>query len=748
MRESRLRITRELTDVITQWETPPSVLVSGSAVGYYGARGDDVLDEEEPPGDEFQSELCLAWEQAARRVEGAGIRLCRIRTGIVLGANEGALAQMLPPFRFGLGGHFGSGRQFMPWIHIRDEIRAIRFLMAEPGCSGAYNLTAPEPVSNRQFSATLARVLHRPKIAWVPGPVLRLMLGEMAHLLLTGQRAVPAALEAAGFAFEYRHLQPALADLLTDDPGARPDGGTDSGGARRRGRRRRGADRRRGAALFAGMAGRLPAAGAGGRAACGHGHGGGGGPGLHRRRLRDRGAVRQHRPGRRLRRGRCPPARDSVAGAAVGGAWHRCRQRDPDGRGRGTLADAQRAAADAGLYFPLTLASRERCRIGGNLATNAGGLNVVHYGNTRDLVLGLEVVTADGRVWNNLTGLRKDNSGFDLNDLFVGSEGALGIITAAVFKLHSPIVQQSVALFGLDTPAQAVGVQRRLTAASGHNLTGCELMSRQAVALACAHIEGCAEPFEAACDWYLLVELASSASGDWLAAALDGAIADLRAEGIVRSVRVAADAAGARDLWHLRESLPPAQVAEGASIKHDISLPVSRLPAFLDRALPAVREALPGVRPCPFGHVGDGNLHFNLSKPAGSDDAAFLSETARANAVVHDIVAEMGGSFAAEHGIGRLKVNALARYKQPVERDMLIAIKRALDPDNRLNPGAVVDLDARAKLARWQARTALVPGASPALRCSLDRGAPRSDSRLAAHGVRYPTRGGLPARRL
>ncbi|ROO24912.1 D-2-hydroxyacid dehydrogenase [Salinisphaera orenii MK-B5] len=359
-----------------------------------------------------------------------------------------------------------------------------------------------------------------------------------------------------------------------------------------------------------------------------------------------------------------------------------------------TLADAQRAAADAGLYFPLTLASRERCRIGGNLATNAGGLNVVHYGNTRDLVLGLEVVTADGRVWDNLTGLRKDNSGFDLNDLFVGSEGALGIITAAVFKLHSPIVQQSVALFGLDTPAQAVGVQRRLTAASGHNLTGCELMSRQAVALACAHIEGCAEPFEAACDWYLLVELASSASGDWLAAALGGAIADLRAEGIVRSVRVAADAAGARDIWHLRESLPPAQVAEGASIKHDISLPVSRLPAFLDRALPAVREALPGVRPCPFGHVGDGNLHFNLSKPAGSDDAAFLSETARANAVVHDIVAEMGGSFAAEHGIGRLKVAALARYKQPVERDMLIAIKRALDPDNRLNPGAVVDLDA------------------------------------------------------
>jgi len=214
MRESRLRITRDLADVMAGWQRPPNVLISGSAVGYYGARGDDILDENEPPGDEFQSELCLAWEQAAQRAEGLGIRVCRIRTGIVLGANGGALAQMVTPFKFGLGGHFGSGRQYMPWIHMRDEIRAIRFLIDSHDCSGTFNLTAPEPVTNRTFTATLARVLHRPKFAWVPASMLKLMVGEMAHLLLTGQRAVPRALEHYGFEFEFDDLEAALADLL------------------------------------------------------------------------------------------------------------------------------------------------------------------------------------------------------------------------------------------------------------------------------------------------------------------------------------------------------------------------------------------------------------------------------------------------------------------------------------------------------------------------------------------------------
>jgi len=216
MRDSRLRITRELTDVMAGWDTPAPVLISGSAVGYYGARGDDELDENEPPGDEFQSELCVAWEQAARRADGGAARVCRIRTGIVLGAGDGALAQMVTPFRFGLGGHFGSGRQFMPWIHIHDHIRAMRFLIENDGCEGAFNLSAPRPVTNREFTTTLARVLRRPKLAWVPGPVLKLMVGEMAHLLLTGQRAVPAVLAQAGFSFNYTALEPALANLVGD----------------------------------------------------------------------------------------------------------------------------------------------------------------------------------------------------------------------------------------------------------------------------------------------------------------------------------------------------------------------------------------------------------------------------------------------------------------------------------------------------------------------------------------------------
>lgn len=216
MRESRVRITRELTEAMADWTTPARVLISGSAVGYYGARGADELDENEPAGDEFQSELCVAWEQAARRVDGGATRLCRIRTGIVLGADDGALAQMVTPFRFGLGGHFGSGRQFMPWIHIDDHVRAMRFLADNDSCEGAFNLCAPRPVTNREFTKTLARVLHRPKLAWVPGPMLKLMVGEMAHLLLTGQRAVPTALTQAGFSFNYATLEPALEDLLGD----------------------------------------------------------------------------------------------------------------------------------------------------------------------------------------------------------------------------------------------------------------------------------------------------------------------------------------------------------------------------------------------------------------------------------------------------------------------------------------------------------------------------------------------------
>lgn len=214
LRESRLRLTRQLTDAFSRWDSPPSVLISGSAVGYYGARGADVLDEHEPPGDEFQSELCVAWEQAARRAEGLGVRVCRIRTGLVMDSKEGALAYMITPFRFGLGGHLGDGHQYLPWIHIRDEVRAIRFLIEHPECEGAFNLSAPNPVTNREFTSTLARVLRRPKLGWVPGPVLKLAIGERARLMLTGQRVIPDALQRAGFRFDFDRLEPALAELL------------------------------------------------------------------------------------------------------------------------------------------------------------------------------------------------------------------------------------------------------------------------------------------------------------------------------------------------------------------------------------------------------------------------------------------------------------------------------------------------------------------------------------------------------
>ncbi|HET7314816.1 TIGR01777 family oxidoreductase [Salinisphaera sp.] len=215
MRESRLSITRELVDFIGRCETKPEALISGSAVGFYGARGDQVLDESASAGNEFQSQLCADWEaEATRARDEHGVRVCLIRTGIVLGANDGALAQMITPFKYGLGGHFGSGRQYMPWIHIRDEVGAIRFLLRETNCQGPYNLAAPNPATNRAFTDTLARVLHRPSFAWVPGPALKMMVGEMSHLLLTGQRAVPRALESAGYTFEYTELEAALDDLV------------------------------------------------------------------------------------------------------------------------------------------------------------------------------------------------------------------------------------------------------------------------------------------------------------------------------------------------------------------------------------------------------------------------------------------------------------------------------------------------------------------------------------------------------
>lgn len=354
------------------------------------------------------------------------------------------------------------------------------------------------------------------------------------------------------------------------------------------------------------------------------------------------------------------------------------------------LADVQRAADRAGRLFPLSLAAEGSARIGGNLATNAGGVNVLRYGNVRDLTLGLEVVLADGRVWNGLSGLRKDNAGYDLKQWFIGSEGTLGIITAAVLKLFPRPAQRETAFVAIPGPAEAVRLLGDLRRASGDNVVACELLPRLAVELACRHIPGCRDPLDGASPWYLLVALASPAEGEWLAAALERVLAAGHEAGRLTDAAVAASLEQAAAFWRVRESVPEAQSREGASIKHDVSVPVSALPAFVAEATAAIEAAIPGVRVCPFGHVGDGNLHFNLCQPEDAAPDAFLARWDEANRIVHDIVARMGGSFAAEHGIGRLKPDALTRYADPAKLELMHAIKAALDPQGILNPGAVV----------------------------------------------------------
>lgn len=353
-----------------------------------------------------------------------------------------------------------------------------------------------------------------------------------------------------------------------------------------------------------------------------------------------------------------------------------------------TLAAVQQAAADAGRLFPLSYAAEAECQIGGNLATNAGGMNVLRYGNARDLVLGIEVVLADGRVWNGLRRLRKDNSGYDLKDLFIGAEGTLGIITAAVLKLFPQPRHRATALLALDDPAAAVTLLARLREASGDAVTTCELMGRTPLAFALDYGEGCVEPFDAAYPWYLLVELTSSRRHDDLPGLLADALDAPNAA--VREWRLAASAGEAAAFWHLRNSIPGAQKGAGASIKNDVSVPVSRVPALIEEAGRAVAARAPGVRICAFGHVGDGNIHFNLTRPEDGDDDAFLARWEELTRCVHDVTVQLEGSFAAEHGIGRLKPAEVARLKDPVEQELMRALKAALDPADRLNPGKVV----------------------------------------------------------
>ena len=353
------------------------------------------------------------------------------------------------------------------------------------------------------------------------------------------------------------------------------------------------------------------------------------------------------------------------------------------------LARVQQAADDAGLLFPLSLAAEGSCTIGGNLATNAGGTAVLRYGNARELVLGLEVVLADGRIWDGLKGLRKDNTGYDVKQLFLGSEGTLGIITAAVLKLFPKPRTSATALAALAGVDAAIALLGLLRQALGDRLTGFELISGECIALTRKHFPALPDPLPGY-PWYALVQADDPAADSPLAAQMEAALAAAVEQHVAGDAAIAQSAAQAAELWALREHIPEAQRLEGPNIKHDISLPVSRIPAFLADAQVELGTAFRDVRYVVFGHLGDGNLHYNLSAPAGTAAAAFLGEAARANRIVYDLVARLGGSFSAEHGIGQMKRGELVRYKSAVEIELMQRIKRALDPDAQLNPGKVV----------------------------------------------------------
>ena len=353
------------------------------------------------------------------------------------------------------------------------------------------------------------------------------------------------------------------------------------------------------------------------------------------------------------------------------------------------LADVQNAARDAGRLFPLSLAAEGSCQIGGNLSTNAGGTAVLRYGSARELVLGLEVVLPGGEIWNGLRQLRKDNTGYDLKQLFLGAEGSLGVVTAAVLKLFPLPTDSATALVAMADVEAAPRLLATLREASGDTITAFEYMHRACLDILAAYTD-LGDPFQEVHQHYALVELTSSRRDAGLGPLLERALETAFDDGVAVDAVIASSGAQAQRLWRMRESLPEAQKNLGVGIKHDVSVPVSRVPEFIVRATRYCEDAIPGVRVVAFGHVGDGNVHFNVMQPDGADAAAFLARGAEITTRVHDLAAELHGSFSAEHGIGVLKKHELERYKSPVELNLMRALKHTLDPNNIMNPGKVV----------------------------------------------------------
>jgi len=349
-----------------------------------------------------------------------------------------------------------------------------------------------------------------------------------------------------------------------------------------------------------------------------------------------------------------------------------------------TLAAVQEAASAADRLFPLALASEGTCQIGGNLSTNAGGVQVLRYGNTRELTLGLEVVLANGEIWDGMRGLRKDNTGYDLKQLFIGAEGTLGIITGAVLKLFPLPKIQLTCWLNVASPAAAVDLLNSAKTAFDAQLTAFELVSETALGLVLKHIPDTARP-SATSPWYVLAEFSDAEP-----AAVEGWLAERLAAGEVGDGVMAQSETQAKKLWALRETISEAQKIEGISIKHDVSVPVSRIPEFLALADAALAKAFPGIRVVTFGHVGDGNLHYNLSQTDAHGNADFIAAQPVVNRLVHDTVHALNGSISAEHGIGQLKREEILHYKSPVEMALMRSLKQALDPRGLMNPGKLL----------------------------------------------------------
>jgi FAD/FMN-containing dehydrogenase len=354
------------------------------------------------------------------------------------------------------------------------------------------------------------------------------------------------------------------------------------------------------------------------------------------------------------------------------------------------LASLQTAAADADRYLPLSLGSEGSCMLGGNLSTNAGGLNVIHYGMARELVLGLEVVLADGRVMNALTGLRKDNTGYDIKSLFLGAEGTLGIITAACIKLYPAPRSRATAFVAVRDPDAAVSLLGALRQASGDCVTSFELIPRIGVELTTRHIPGVTDPLSSPSAWYVLVELSSARTDEPLDALLQKTLERALEDGWVGDAAVAQNSREREAFWRLRESIPDAQRKDGASLKHDISVPVSQVPRFIEVAGDWVTRHIPQGVLVSYGHLGDGNLHFNINQRAGTQVAQLQAVEQKVKRAIHDFVQQFAGSFSAEHGIGQLKVFELERYANPVELDLMRRVKQAFDPNGIMNPGKVL----------------------------------------------------------